>query len=111
MEWYFGYGYPQSDLTCEDFRSRDSFWDVCRHFLDFWKTSGASFHAMRNRNDLVSGSGNNANRCLANPGTEYVVQLYNGGNATLDLTDASGPFQVRWFDPRNGGAMQTGSVR
>ena len=110
VEWYFGYGYPHSDLTCQDFRSRDSFWDVCRHFLDFWKLSGAAFHAMSNRNDLVSGSGNNANRCLANPGTEYVVQLYNGGTATLDLTDASGPFQIRWFDPRDGGAMQTGSV-
>jgi hypothetical protein len=110
VEWYFGYNYPHSDLTCQDFRSRDAFWDVCRHFLDFWKTSGAAFQSMSNHNNLVSGSGNNANRCLANPGTEYVVQLHNGGTATLDLTGASGAFQVRWFDPRNGGAMQTGSV-
>jgi hypothetical protein len=27
VEWYFGYASPHSDLTCQDFRSRDLFWD------------------------------------------------------------------------------------
>lgn len=25
VEWYFGYASPNSDLTCQDFRSRDLF--------------------------------------------------------------------------------------
>ncbi|MCH7228406.1 DUF5060 domain-containing protein [Haloferula sp. A504] len=113
VEWYFGYRHAHSDLTCQDFRSRDRFWDVCRHFLEFWEISGAPFWTMSNANALVSGSGNNANRCLASPGSHYVVQLYRGdggGTTTLDLTGAAGDLFVRWFDPRNGGAMRQGSV-
>jgi hypothetical protein len=113
VEWYFGYKHAHSDMTCQDFRSRDRFWDVCRHFLDFWKLSGARFQSMVNRNDLVSGSGGNANRCLAAVGKHYVVQLYDGdnqakGGVTLDLTGVSGRFRVRWYDPRNGGALRKG---
>jgi hypothetical protein len=29
---------------------------------------------------------------------------------TLDLRDYKGSYQVRWFDPRKGGALQTGSI-
>ncbi|MDX1285411.1 MAG: DUF5060 domain-containing protein, partial [Draconibacterium sp.] len=31
VEWYFGYDSPHSDLTCQDFRSRDLFWDQNRY--------------------------------------------------------------------------------
>ena len=37
VEWYFGYASPHSDLTCEDFRSRDLFWDQNRHALWFFE--------------------------------------------------------------------------
>lgn len=79
---------------------------------EFREINGAPFRAMSNANALVSGADNNANRCLASPGSHYGVQLYcgdGGGTTSLDLTDAAGDFQVRWFDPRNGGAMQQGS--
>ena len=36
-EWYFGYQHAHSDLTCEDFRSRDRWWDYCRYALEFFK--------------------------------------------------------------------------
>ncbi len=29
-EWYFGYEHPHSDLSCQDYRSRDLFWDQGR---------------------------------------------------------------------------------
>jgi hypothetical protein len=110
VEWYFGYAHAESDLSCQNFRSRDRFWDVCRHFLNFWQSSGAPFWTMSNHNELVSGAGDNANRCLAAPGRHYVVQLHRGGTVDLDLSKVSGKFQVRWFDPRNGGGFKTGSV-
>jgi hypothetical protein len=78
--------------------------------LDFFRDNDVPFQEMANANNLVSGSGNNANRCLAKTGESYVVQLYNGGTHTLNLTAAAGEFEVRWFDPRNGGALQPGSV-
>jgi len=37
VEWYFGYASPNSDLTCEDFRSRDLFWDQNKHALHFFE--------------------------------------------------------------------------
>lgn len=52
------------------------------------------------RNDLSS-----TNYCLANltPGAaEYLVYLLAGGNAIVNLTDASGGLDVEWFNPETG---------
>ncbi|WP_367873383.1 DUF5060 domain-containing protein [Luteolibacter sp. Populi] len=111
VEWYFGYALDHSDLTCNDFRSRDSFWPVCRYAIGFFENNPIPFQDMPNANSLVSGSGNNANRCLAKPGDTYLVQLRSGGtSATLNLSGQSGNYRVRWFDPRNGGALVSGNT-
>ncbi len=102
VEWYFGYALAHSDLTCQDFRSRDSFWPFCRHALEFLDANNVPFQDMTNQNSLVSGNGNNANRCLAKTGESYLVQLHSGGSHTLDLTAASGGFSVKWLNPRTG---------
>ncbi|RYD67999.1 MAG: DUF5060 domain-containing protein [Verrucomicrobiaceae bacterium] len=109
IEFYFGYGKPNSDLTCEDFRSRDSFWDYCRYALQFFDSGAAPFQDMSNHNELVSSNGDNGNRCLAKPGKSYLVQLRSGGTHTLNLSGATGSFRVRWLDPRNGGSLITGN--
>jgi len=110
VEWYFGYALAHSDLTCQDFRSRDSFWPGCRHALQFLSANAVPFQDMTNRNSLVSGNGNNANRCLAKTGHTYLVQLPSGGTHTLNLAGTTGTFTVKWFDPRNGGALVAGPV-
>src|SRR5204862_7765537 len=46
--------------------------------------------------------------CLAKTGDTYVVYLPNGGSANLQVT--TGTYSVRWYNPRTGGALQTGSV-
>ena len=107
-EFYFGYDKPHSDLTCNDFRSRDAFWDYCRYTLELFEGNDIPFELMKNQNSLVSDSGNNANRCLARTGDTYLVQLHDGGIHTLNLSAASGSFTVKWFDPRNGGALING---
>ena len=48
------------------------------------------FEQMGNHISLVSGNGDNANRCLAKIGDTYLVQLHAGGSHTLDLTGAEG---------------------
>jgi hypothetical protein len=110
VEWYFGYDTAHSDLTCQDFRSRDSFWDVCRHALQFLDAEDVPFENMRNQNSLVSGFGNNANRCLAKTGDTYLVQLHSGGTHTLNLSGTSGGFTVKWFNPRTGATVTRPSV-
>ncbi|MCR9244169.1 MAG: DUF5060 domain-containing protein [bacterium] len=104
IECYFGYGYAHSDLTCQDFRSRDVWWDQCRHALEFFTANRVPYWDMANSDALV-----NAGHCLAGA-DQFVVYLPNGGSPTLDLTSRTGTFAVRWFDPRNGGALQSGGV-
>lgn len=107
VEFYYGYNHAESDLTAQNHRSRDDFWDYCRYMLEFFKNYEVPFQDMGNENALVSASDA---WCLRKPGTDYVVYLRNGGTTDLNLGAASGDFTVRWYDPRNGGALQVGSV-
>jgi len=106
VELYFGYGFAHSDLTCEDFRSRDRMWDQCRHALEFFATGDVPFDEMESHDELT---GKDGVWCLAGAG-HFAVYLRDGGDASLDLTRASGQFEVRWFDPRHGGEFRRGSV-
>ncbi|NQT11894.1 MAG: DUF5060 domain-containing protein [Planctomycetes bacterium] len=107
VEWYFGYKHPQSDLTCQDYRSRDGMWDQCRYALEFFTKCDVPFWEMSSKDDLTSGLND---YCFYKPGEVYVVYLKSGGSVTLDLSDAEGAFDVRWYDPRHGGSLRRGSV-
>ena len=106
-EYYFGYGHPHSDLTCQDFRSRDHWWDLARFCLQFFKDNQVPFWEMQNDDALTSST---ADHCLRKSGEAYVSYLPGGGTTSLSLSGASGTYSVRWFDPRNGGTLKTGSV-
>ena len=106
VEWYFGYKNPHNDLTCEDWRSRDRMWAYTRHALAFFQTH-LPFHAMTTADEQVQGAKAYA---LAQPGAVYAVYLPEGGEATLDLSDQAGRYRVQWYDPRQGGPLQRGSV-
>jgi len=110
VEYYFGYGFPQSDLTCENYRSRDKMWDYNRYGHAFM-TGQVPFWNMENRNDLIGNNTNSNDRyCLAEVGKYYLIYLPAGGTTNLDLGNSNMQFYVRWFDPRNGGNLLTGSV-
>jgi hypothetical protein len=112
VEYYFGYTLPQNDLRCEDFRSRDRSWDYCRIALEFFKDEQIPFWEMRNADELVRNEKHdNSKYCFAKPGDLYLVYLPTGGLTDLDLGEAKGRFGVQWFNPRNGGALQAGSVK
>lgn len=106
VEYYFGYSNPESDLTCNNWRSRDRMWDYSKLALDFFQAE-LPFWSMDPDDDLVS---NNTAYCLAKPGDVYCVFLTEGGTSQLDLGTSADDFTVKWFDSRNGGALQTGSV-
>jgi len=104
VEWYFGYGYPHMDLNAEDWRSRDRMWDQTRHALEFFRTH-LEFWEMWPANELVQ---DRSAYALADEGRAYAVYLPDGGETKAALPD--GEFTVHWYDPRNGGGLQTGAV-
>lgn len=106
VEYYFGYEYPHNDLDAEDWRSRDRVWDDVRHALTFFQTH-VPFAETAPDDALASGADA---RVLARPGAVYVVYLPQGGAVSLDLGEHAGAYDVHWYDPRNGGALQTGAV-
>lgn len=107
-EWYFGYEHPHSDLTCQDYRSRDLFWDQGRHCLNFFKKNNVPFWEMEANDSLISSVGDYV---LADVGKSYVVYLKNGGESTLDLGNSDSEFIVQWYNPRTGGELQTSKIK
>lgn len=107
VEWYFGYKHPESDLTCQDYRARQEMWVQCRHALEFFAENKIPFWEMSSEDELISSEGD---YCLRKAGQIYLVYLKRGGSTTLDLTDAEGSYQVRWFNPREGGRLLSGKI-
>lgn len=112
VEYYFGYKLPENDLVCEDFRSRDKSWDFCNIALSFFRDNKIPFQEMTNRNDLIGNVGNDSTKyCLAKKDDIYLIYLGYVSNTTIDLSEATGSFEVKWFNPVTGGALQNGSVK
>jgi len=107
VEWYFGYKFPNNDLNCEDWRSRDRMWEQTRIALDFFRKH-LPFAEMKPADGLLSAKGA---WCLAKPGEVYAVYLPNGGTAKLNLGRLGVAFNVLWFNPSTGGALQTGTLK
>ncbi len=104
VEYYFGYQFPENDLLCEDWRSRDQSWDYCRIAIEFFQSQNVPFVDMQPMDELVGNPEHDNRRyCFAQPDEIYLVYLPDGGQTELDLTDAAGLFSIKLFDPRNGG--------
>jgi len=98
--------FQTGDATFDDFRSKEAFYTTLvrsRRFIE----DNVPYLTMDPADGLVSGATGYA---LAKTGQAYLVYLPAGGAASLNLIGVSGTFDVRWFDPRNGGPLQTGSV-
>lgn len=48
--------------------------------------------------DLLANRDENEAYTFVEPGYQYAVYFPNGGSVDLDLSDASGPFSLRWLD-------------
>lgn len=106
VEWYFGYRFLHNDLNCENWRSRDHMWDLTRYALEFFQDH-LQFARMRHHDELTSTPDD---YCLASPGFLYAIYLPSGGTTDLDVGSAAGMFRIRWFNPRQGGPMETGTL-
>jgi hypothetical protein len=106
VHWYFGYSYPHTDLNLEDFRSRDRMYIQTKHAIDFFRNY-LPFTEMKHSDALTSST---SDYVLAKAGEIYAVYLPSGGTTDLNLGTNTSTFTIHWFNPRTGGALQTGSV-
>ncbi|MCS7469634.1 DUF5060 domain-containing protein [Stieleria sp. ICT_E10.1] len=110
-EYYFGYQFDENDIVCEDWRSRDQSWDYCRIAIGFFHDHQIPFWEMKNADELIGNPDRKPTKyCFAKANETYLVYLCDGGSSTLDLSGAAGDYDVRWFNPRDGGALQSGST-
>ena len=67
---------------------------------------------MKCRDELVGNPDHGISKfCFAKENDTYLVYLPDGGTSELNLTGAKGTFDVKWFNPRTGGALQSGTVK
>ncbi len=105
VEWYFGYGSVQDDLNCEDFRSRDAWWDYSRIARLFFEEH-VPFERMRHADDLLSTDAafalaeRDGGGAVVGPVLVYLRSNWSGG--TLNLSGPYAEFHGRWFNPRTG---------
>lgn len=107
-EYYFGYKNAHSDLTCNDYRSRDKWWDYCRYALEFFHNHKVAIWELAPAHKLSS---NSESWCLAKTGETYLIYIKDGATTNLDLSGDSGKFQVQWYDTRKGGSLLAGSEK
>ncbi|TGV04557.1 DUF5060 domain-containing protein [Flavivirga rizhaonensis] len=102
------YGGKNGDFRTENFNRFSTLFNWSKiAILQFFEGQGLEYWKMQNNDALASGG---KNRCLAQVGNTYVIYLENGGSSNLNLTGQSGNFNVKWFNPRNGGSLQNGSI-
>lgn len=108
VEWYFGYEHPHSDLTCQDFRVREAMWRQSRIALEFFEQYEIPFWRMINANEKCS---SNTAYCLREPDGLLLVYRKKPGAITVDLSDSDRRFDLKWFNPREGGPLAEGTVK
>ena len=98
IEWYFGYENEHSDLTCEDWRSRDKMWDQCNHALSFFNQNDIPYWEMEPMDKLTE----NDDFILAKEKEQVVIYQKMGSKKETILPEFSGMYSTRWFNPRTG---------
>lgn len=105
IEWYFGYKNAHSDLSAQDWRTRDAFWEQVSHALAFFKKIDVPYQEAANLDNISA-----PHWALGKPGEFYIVSVTDAKNdITLKLPRGKAHYSIEWFDPINGGDLQQGS--
>ncbi|HAV61635.1 MAG TPA: hypothetical protein DCY13_04630, partial [Verrucomicrobiales bacterium] len=107
VEWYFGWqnNSTTSDLSAEDWRTREGMYRQTRIALDFFHEH-LPFHRMQPLRDQVVGHGVMA---LGAPHELLAIYLPNGAGTRFKL-DWPGLHEVKWFNPRTGGELRVSNI-
>ncbi len=107
VEWYYGARNKYNDLNTEDWRTTDRLWELTHHAMNFFE-SHLPYWEMEPGHSLINSKDA---YCFRKPGTVYAVYLPDSKEYRIDLSSVQGEFTVQWFDPLQGGELQTGSVK
>lgn len=110
VEYYFGYAHTNSDLTCEDYRSRQNMWSMTRNALTFFTNHAVPFWNMTQADEIVSDRTMNSCRATSDL-SDIVVYLRNGGEEMINLSSFPSDvvYSIRWYDPMIGGNLFNGT--
>lgn len=102
-EWYFGYRAAHSDLTCEDYASRDLFWDQGAYGVEFLTTYELPLWNMTIQNDIASGE----QWVLAgkNGQNQHTILVYVRKDTEVTINVPRGEMECGWFNPKTGEGM------
>ncbi len=107
VEYYYGYQTGCDDLDCEDHRTRQTKWDDARHALAFFNDNLQPYLDQMESDDGLSSS--NSDYVLAKANEVYVLYLPSGGSTNINLGNTGLQYTIEWYNPRSGGALQSGS--
>lgn len=106
-EWYFGYKNAHSDLTAQSWRTRDKFWTQAKHAIDFFTLADLDLPNSTSEDQWATNAW-----VLAKDKAFYVLYTKDASKGVLlKLPGELGEYDVKWYDPRNGGVFQQGSVQ
>jgi hypothetical protein len=108
VEYYYGYQTGCTDLNGQDHRTRETKWKDAKIALDFFNAYLQPYLTSMVNNDNLTSATNDY--VMTKPGSVYVSYLPTGGGTMINLAGVSGKFDIKWYDPRNGGALQNGNV-
>ncbi len=106
VEWYFGAKHPHNDLNSEDWRQRDRLWELTNYATNFFEEY-LPYWEMEPEHSLINSENS---YCLRKKGELYALYIPKIDNTTINLNGVSGTFNVSWYNPQEGGALQKGSV-
>jgi len=109
IEWYFGYEHEHSDLTCEDWRSRDKMWDQCLYALNFFHDNDIPYWELEPQDKWTE----NDDFVFAKKDTDIVIYQKMGAKKPTIFHKLRGEYSVRWYNPKAGqfvGQAQTVSA-
>lgn len=115
MYQYTAYDIPEiGDITIENFRLIENTQKILIACKNLFLKPEINPHLpqMKNENTLVDNpTGNDAPFCLAQKGEIYIVYRTSVAiQKPLNLTGVPGVFNVKWYNAKNGGDFQNGSV-
>ncbi|MEM8525072.1 MAG: DUF5060 domain-containing protein [Bacteroidota bacterium] len=98
VEWYFGYKHEHSDLSCQDWRSRDKMWDQSRHALEFFTENELPYWEMEPMDKLTK----NDDFIFAKKDQHYLIYQKMGKKEATTLPEQTGNYSIRWWNPKTG---------
>lgn len=101
IHYYAGGG---QDVTEDDYTEYAPYYQRMKHAKDFIEDNSIPVWDMSNDDASIS-----TGYLLSGSNNYHIAFLPDGGSATIDL-EGTNDYTVKWFDPRDGGDLQDGSV-